>query len=845
MAPPLAPRTTEAPAPQLALSWPAALIGLLFGVLMTYVPYEFRVAAYRPLYPYVRHLGVAYLAGSIALLWALLYPRAPRAVDLVGRLVFTLATVPFWWVLTVRTSGLTGPVLYPLLLMGLWLEAVPPARRRPALRPLLGAAATAFGAAMLLAPEQFWPLIHLRLAPLRWVEGGLFLGGGVLLLVPAVARRPSRARVTLGLLAVPYAMMASVLAQSSAWMGMSVHAICALACVADACAFRLRAPRTVGWKLLRGLAFAGLVPLLALGGLAAFLAQHAIEAQVREDTLGAAAGEAHFLRRYLDDAREAMQLQLESPGFRKALAAGEREVVEAHLSNLPAQARAFDAALVALPDGTPVATSSGTLEALAALLPRVPAETQRAGTPWVSPPFTGLGGRPVVAVSLPFATEGGPRGLLVGLLSLERLSSAHTPAARRFRVQVVDARGPRVLRDTAPEAPPLSEAPLATSDASGGVRELFDTQDRRLLAAEAAVPEVPWRVRVTQELGVAYGAITRMSAAVVGLVVLGVLLTLALSQLVARDVIRRLARLREATAALATGHLGRRVEVEEDDELGDLERGFNEMAARTGASQVELREAGRTREEFLSVASHELRTPLTPLKGFAALTLQRLERSGDFAEHAWLLKALRSMARQTERLTRLVDDLLDTSRIQGGRFELERQRVDLLPVLREALERFELRGEGALRFELRAPEEPVEGEWDAPRLDQVVTNLLSNAVRYSPEGGTVSLSLLVEPSQVELRVADEGIGIPAESVRELFRPFARASNATSRHFGGLGLGLFICREIVERHGGRIWAESAGPEQGSCFHVRLPRAAPPPVAVSPPGRADSHPGAPPG
>jgi signal transduction histidine kinase len=124
--------------------------------------------------------------------------------------------------------------------------------------------------------------------------------------------------------------------------------------------------------------------------------------------------------------------------------------------------------------------------------------------------------------------------------------------------------------------------------------------------------------------------------------------------------------------------------------------------------------------------------------------------------------------------------------------------------------------------------------WDEARLDQVLTNLLSNAVRYSPQGGTVHLSFDVGPTLVELRVRDEGIGIPQESLGRLFRPFSRASNATSRHFGGLGLGLFICREIVERHGGIIWAESPGPQKGSCFCVRLPRAVPEaaPKPVSP-------------
>jgi signal transduction histidine kinase len=306
---------------------------------------------------------------------------------------------------------------------------------------------------------------------------------------------------------------------------------------------------------------------------------------------------------------------------------------------------------------------------------------------------------------------------------------------------------------------------------------------------------------------------------------LGVLLALALSHVVARDVIRRLTALREATAALAAGETSLRVSEEDDDELGELIRGFNEMATRTCAAQAELREAVRAREQFLSVASHELRTPLTPLRGFASLTLQRLEKLDAFPEREWLLKAMRSMSRQTERLTQLVDDLLDTTRLQSGRFELKPRPVDLLPIVHEVLERFEFRSAQGLRFQLEPPSGSLEGVWDAARLDQVITNLLSNAVRYSPQGGTVHLSFEVAPHTVELRVRDEGIGIPPECLARLFRPFSRASNATSSHFGGLGLGLFICREIVERHGGAIWAESPGPQKGSCFHVRLPRVVP--------------------
>ncbi|MBZ4421568.1 ATP-binding protein [Myxococcus sp. RHSTA-1-4] len=835
---------TEAPASPfpLPLTWPAALVGLLFGLLMTYVPYEFRMVSFRPLYPYVRVMGLTYLAGSIFLMGALLYPHAPRWLDVGGRLALSAAMALYWWVLNVLPGSFTGIVLYPLLFGGLMLEAWPAMRRRPILRAFAALTGTAFGVALLAAPERFPMSVYAHLYPLRPLVGVIFALAGVGLLLPSGRLHARLPHVLLGVLAVPFALLAYALGRGASLLGASVYAVLTLACVAQALDWRPRAPRTVGWKLLRGLAFAGLVPLLALGGLAAFLAQRAIEQQVRDDTQRAAAGEADFLRRYLDDARESLDLMLESPGFRAAFAAGERARLEPYLRNLAAQARAFDAALAVDASGTVLATSPG-MEGWNLSRGFLSAALAHGGAE-VSPPIIRPPGRPLVAVTRPFEHDGELHGMLVGLLSLERLSESTTPASRRFRVQVLDRRGLMVLRDTAPGSVLLGAARLpdalhAELDRPGsGVLEAFDVADRRILAAEAPVEDTDWSVLVTQELVVAYAAITRMSAAVVGLVLFGVVLALALSQLVARDVIRRLDALREATSALAAGDLERRVEVEEDDELGELARSFNEMAARTGAAQAELKEAVRAREQFISVASHELRTPLTPLKGFAAITLQWLEKNGDFPERERLLKALRSMARQTERLGRLVDDMLDTTRMQGGRFELERQRADLVPLLHEVVERFELRGESGITFELHTPGHAVEGDWDAPRLDQVLTNLVSNAVRYSPQGGTVRVSLEEEAHHVVVHVKDQGIGIPPESLAGLFRPFARASNAQARHYGGLGLGLFICREIVERHGGTIWAESPGSQQGSSFHVRLPREVLSPVPSPGPATASS-------
>jgi signal transduction histidine kinase len=814
--------------PPLPLTWPAALFGLLFGVSLVYAPYEFHDPSFRPLYPHVRGLGVAYLASSITLLATMLYPRAPRWMDALGRGAWCASTGLYWWVLNVHYGGITGTLFYPLLMAGVALESSPLLRQRGVFRPITSLVAVTLGTAMLTAPEHFSPPVYTALTPLQAPVGVLFVSSGLGLLWLGRALRWQRSLFALQ--ALPFALLAWALARTGLRPGVAIYLLLALSCAVAASPLRPRAPRTVGWKLLRGLAFAGLVPLLALGGVATWLAQRALERHVRGDTAVAAASEADFLVRYLGDARQALQLLLESPGFRAAMAMRERQQVEAWLRNLSAQAHAFDGALVVDAEGQHVAASFGAQQEPGAL---VPANFYRAvresGAASVSVPYRGLSGQPQVAVALPFHRQGRLEGVLVGLLSLERLSAAVTPAAQRFRVQVVDRRGSLLLRDTQRGEAPLSgpaPLPLEPGGADERVVEAFGPQQERLLVARSPVPGTEWSVLVTQDLGVAYGAMTRMSAAFIALVAMGVVLTLVLSQVVARDVIRRLGELREATEALARGDLQRRVPVagseEEEDELAALRRGFNHMAERTEAAQAELREAVRVREEFLSVASHELRTPLTPLKGFAALTLKRLESGGDFPERERLLKALRSMARQTDRLSRLVDDLLDTSRIQASRFDLECAPVDLVPLVREVLERFELRGEQGLSFVLEAPEGAVEGLWDGLRLEQVVTNLLSNAVRYSPNGGTVRVRLEVESGHVELQVQDEGIGIPPESLAQLFQPFARASNATARHFGGLGLGLFICREIVQRHGGSIWAESRGAHQGSCFHVRLPR-----------------------
>ncbi|MFY0576532.1 sensor histidine kinase [Cystobacter fuscus] len=175
-----------------------------------------------------------------------------------------------------------------------------------------------------------------------------------------------------------------------------------------------------------------------------------------------------------------------------------------------------------------------------------------------------------------------------------------------------------------------------------------------------------------------------------------------------------------------------------------------------------------------------------------------------------------------DRLTRLIGDMLDVSRLRAGRFSLRRAPMDLCALSREVVDRIaHARGELTAPISLELPDTPLVGVWDEQRLDQVLTNLVENAVRYSRPDKPIHVRVRLQDGGVLLEVEDQGIGVPAENLPHLFEPFYRAQNASSHHAGGLGLGLAICREIVERHGGRIHAESQGPGQGTRFSVFLP------------------------
>ena len=250
------------------------------------------------------------------------------------------------------------------------------------------------------------------------------------------------------------------------------------------------------------------------------------------------------------------------------------------------------------------------------------------------------------------------------------------------------------------------------------------------------------------------------------------------------------------------------------------------------------RSAQRIKDDFLSIVSHELRTPLTSIQGYSQLLESRLRAAPGATKELAQLGVIRS---QVGRMRRLVDDLLDVSRIdQRGVVSIEPERIDLVDEVRAVAER--------LDREFRDREIIVELpdaltlSADRDRIGQVLTNLADNAIKYSPDGGPVTLRAWRDADTAHLAVADTGIGIPAEQLDLVFDRFFQADmDASKRRFGGLGLGLYITRAIVEAHGGRIWAERnelAG--RGTVFRVQLPLVTPagsglhgPPLGGEPP------------
>jgi signal transduction histidine kinase/ActR/RegA family two-component response regulator len=290
---------------------------------------------------------------------------------------------------------------------------------------------------------------------------------------------------------------------------------------------------------------------------------------------------------------------------------------------------------------------------------------------------------------------------------------------------------------------------------------------------------------------------------------------------------------RTADMLSTTNDYGLRARQTTNDEVGSLTKSFNEMLSaiqRAAAERTQLlqreREASRLKDEFLAAVSHELRTPLNAILGWTHIL------STTTPSPETLQKGLRTLHRNARTQTRLIEDLIEVSRIATGKLNLKIDVLDLRDVVRQAID--SLQGSAAAKpvsLDVVLPVEPALVSGDRDRLQQVVWNLVSNAIKFTPPDGVVVVTLGASGSDFVLRLRDTGIGIAPEFLPFVFERFRQADGSTTREFGGLGLGLSIVHDLVHLHHGTVSASSPGRGLGSEFVVRLPQLVQGPAASS--------------
>ena len=286
-----------------------------------------------------------------------------------------------------------------------------------------------------------------------------------------------------------------------------------------------------------------------------------------------------------------------------------------------------------------------------------------------------------------------------------------------------------------------------------------------------------------------------------------VLAALLVSLFLSRRIVAPVRDLTDASQRLADGHYDERVQVNGSDEIAQLAARFNQMAA-------QLEQVESMRRQLIGDVTHELRTPLTSIKGYMEGLVDGVLPSTP--------ETFNQIHHEADRLSRLVDDLQELSRVEAKAYSLDFRSVTVSNLVQTTVKRLSPQAT-AKRIRLRSslPADLPHIQADEDRITQVLVNLVANAIQYTPEGGDVTISAARHEDEIYISVKDTGIGIPPEHLANLFTRFYRVDKSRSRNAGGgSGIGLTIAKHLVEAHGGRIWAESAGEGQGSTFSFSL-------------------------
>lgn len=416
--------------------------------------------------------------------------------------------------------------------------------------------------------------------------------------------------------------------------------------------------------------------------------------------------------------------------------------------------------------------------------------------------------------------------------SLAGVVEERDPVDGEWTRTIVDGQGVVVARTRNPErfvgkpgTPSFLKRIAATSE---GVYRDTTLEGVKVYVAFSRLDNLRWTAAVTVPVGIIEGPARQAMGFVIGSGLVLLLISNVGAVILSRRISRSIDSVSSAATALANGEtpyipqssiqevdLLRTALTHSADLLLQRQQERDEHLARAEAARAEAEAASRLKDEFLITVSHELRTPLNAILGWAIL-LRSGKLDGDKAQGA-----IATIERNAKAQARMVDDLLDTSRIITGKLRLEQRPIDLAPVVNNAIDavRHTIEAKG---IHLTSQLDKI--DWvlgDHNRLQQVIWNLLSNAIKFTPQGGHIQVNLCSVDSQGEIRVQDTGVGIKPEFLPHVFDRFRQSDGSTTREFGGLGLGLAIVRHLVELQGGTVWADSPGEGLGATFTVRLP------------------------
>ncbi|MCC2669352.1 MAG: Chemotaxis protein methyltransferase CheR [Armatimonadetes bacterium] len=478
------------------------------------------------------------------------------------------------------------------------------------------------------------------------------------------------------------------------------------------------------------------------------------------------------------------------------------------------------------PWGTPLPRSVADPESLQAVL--------RTGRPSVGRLARGKkGGRWAFPVRVPVRRDGQIRYVLTAAIPPQALADVvarQLPPQEEWTRTITDQHGVVVARTREPER---FVGRLGTPAFLKRIREQRDGVFRNqaidgvtVYAAFYRTPLADWTAVVTTPVEAVDGPVRDSVLTMLGAGALLLLLSGAGAYRLSRQVSRGISSAAAAASALAHGGTPEMPpsSVREVDQLREAlsrsaellltrERERDELLARAEAARGEAERANRSKDEFLAMLGHELRNPLSPI----VTALELMRRRGQSDTREWEI-----INRQARHLGALVEDLLDVSRITRGKIELRRAPVELAVVVARAVETAApLIDQFQHHLTVEVPESGLTVDGDLLRLTQVVTNLLTNAARYTPPGGEIRVEARRDHEWVELRVIDNGAGLTPELLARVFEVFEQGPRALARQEGGLGLGLSIVRSLVLLHEGQVDATSDGPGRGSTFRVRLP------------------------